>query len=360
MESSWTKDDEIELFSEGDTFPRPRYNCPAAFLEGYDTALRASGSTNGIMKYGSDYVSNPGYESGYRNFHKRNIELYEWIHNHFDDKTPVGVRVYESMKKISDSIPYMKTSEGIDFLDSFFSRSARALSYNAIPTVYEGSGITGIVFDENARHLENNAFDNGLIIDIIAAEILTSKGIDTGIKSIGEKIKAWNSKEYFYSTKNNIRTLDTYINEVVISENAKVLSVLKKDGKEYPMSYLYENANGQRFLVFTINSRISKDAFRSYERNRQIAESVEWLSGNKLIAHVNNNPALYMICKEGKGKLVIGLWNFFEDVAIEPIVDLSKQYNKVECFGGSAKLVGDRIILSDIPAFGFIGIELTE
>lgn len=361
MESAWTRDGEIELFSEGDPYPRPRYNCPAAYVEGFDMALRAAGCMDGILKYGIDYYSNPDYEIGYRLFHQRNMPTYEWIHGHFDGKEPCGIRVYESMKKIADCVPYTAVNSGMDFLDSFFSRAARALSYNAIPTVYEGKGVAGIAFDENARHLPDDAFDNGLIIDISAAEILTSLGVDVGVRRIGEKLNIWGAREYFYKTNNNILSTVAFICEAELDENAKVLSVLKMVDKEYPVSYLYENADGQRFLVFTINSRDSKDAFKSYERNRQIAESVEWLSrGNRLPAHVNGHPALYMVCKRGENSLSVGLWNFFEDIAIEPVVDLAENYSNVTCWGGSARLDGKKVYLSDIPAYGFIGLELTK
>lgn len=360
MESAWTADGEIELFSEGDTFPRPRYNTPATFLEGYDTALRAAGCTDGILKYGIDYTSNPNYEIGYRKFHKRNIPIYDWIEKHFSGKDVCGVRIYESMKKIADSVPYGTVNQGMDYLNSFFSRGAQALSYNAIPTVYSGVGVTGLAFDENARHLPQEAFEKGLIIDITAAEILTSMGIDVGVKHIGEKFCGWGNEEYFYKTDNRITTFDCFLCETEISDKAKVLSVLERDGKKFPLSYLYENQDGQRFLVFTINSRDSSDAFRSYERNRQIAESVEWLSGKKLPAHVCGHPALYMICKETEGKMAIGLWNFYEDMALDPIVELSEVYNQVECCGCTAKIEGDKVLLSDIPAFGFVGIELSK
>jgi hypothetical protein len=40
MESAWCGDD-IEIFSEGDVNPRPRFACPANVLEGFDMALRA-------------------------------------------------------------------------------------------------------------------------------------------------------------------------------------------------------------------------------------------------------------------------------------------------------------------------------
>ena len=49
--------------------------------------------------------------------------------------------------------------------------------------------------------------------------------------------------------------------------------IVKKDGKEYPMSYLYENANGQRFLVFNFDADqqlTSKGLWESYYRQKQV------------------------------------------------------------------------------------------
>ena len=61
MEKSWIDDQEIEIMAEGDCYPRPRFRCPASFLEGFDTAIRVSGCTDGILKYGIDYHSNINY-----------------------------------------------------------------------------------------------------------------------------------------------------------------------------------------------------------------------------------------------------------------------------------------------------------
>ena len=102
LECTWTRHDDIEIFSEGDVFPRPRYYCPASYLEGFDTALRASGCTDGILKYGLDYTSIADYEKGYAAFHERNRELYKAIDESFGNKNHCGVRVYESMKKFAD------------------------------------------------------------------------------------------------------------------------------------------------------------------------------------------------------------------------------------------------------------------
>lgn len=39
MEASWNKYSDIELMAEGDAYPRPRLNCAANYVEGFDTAI---------------------------------------------------------------------------------------------------------------------------------------------------------------------------------------------------------------------------------------------------------------------------------------------------------------------------------
>ena len=166
MESAWTRFDGLEIFAEGDAYPRPRISCPAAHLEGYDMAVRASGATDGILKYGVDYCSEPGYENGYAVMHGRNRELYKGIDSHFGGKSSVGIRIYEYPQKAQEAV--LPTMGGpINRLDHFlFSQAARVLSHNAIPSVYEGSGVTGMAFGENGRHLPAEALEKGMILDI--------------------------------------------------------------------------------------------------------------------------------------------------------------------------------------------------
>ena len=72
MEKSYFSGKEIELIAEGDAWPRPRTKCPASFVEGYDTALRATQELDGILKIGIDYTSSRDYEAGYEKYHLRN------------------------------------------------------------------------------------------------------------------------------------------------------------------------------------------------------------------------------------------------------------------------------------------------
>ncbi len=354
MECAWNKGADIEIFSEGDVYPRPRTNVPASYLEGFDTALRAAGCTDGILKYGMDYVSYPGYETGYSAYHVRNRELYKQIARYFDGKNSVGVRIYESERKLADA----EFSEEMHIDNLFFSLCARTLSYNTVPTVYEGKGITGAVFGENARHLTEDTFERGLILDISAAEILSKKGTDTGVSDFGEKTVSGNF-EIFTDNNNRISAMSANIRDITLKEGAEVLSITEKKEKSIPMSFRYENKNGQRFFVLNIIPDINNpNVLRHYERNRQYVENVLWLSGEKLPAVISGHPALYMQCKKAKDSLSVGLWNFFADEVFSPVVTLDREYEHIEFINCTGKLRGSLVELSDIKAFGFVGFEV--
>lgn len=358
MESVWTRKGNIEIFSEGDAYPRPRLYTPASFVEGFDTALRASGCTDGILKYGQDYISNAGYESGYAVFHERNCAFYKQLDTYFVPKTSVGVRVYESMNKIADAVTPTAVNDKIDIESIFFSKAARTLAHNAIPTVYEGDGVCGIVFDENARHLPLSALKNGLIADLAAAEILMQRGIDVGLEKINGIAKGVR-EEHFLCDDNYIATYDAVCYDITVKDNAEILSDSETENGKIPLSYRYENADGNRFLVLNINTRNGSDkTLKHYARARQYATQVEWLSGRKLPAFCYGHPSLYMQAKEKDGVLAVGLWNFFADIAVSPVVELEKEYSEITFINCNGRLEKDRVYLSDIPAYGFAGFEV--
>ncbi len=354
MECAWTEDKNIEIFSEGDVYPRPRTLVPASFLEGFDTALRAAGCTDGILKYGMDYVSDAEYETGYGKFHLKNLGLYEEIKKYFSDKESIGVRVYETPAKLSEAV--FTEEESID--NMFFSLAARTLSYNTIPTVYEGKGITGAAFGENARHLSEDAFGKGLILDIKAAVILKEKGIDTGISRCGEKTVS-GAFEIFSDNGNRISAMAANIYNITLCDAAEILSFTEKDGKAIPMSYFYENDKGQKFLVLNVIPDINNpNILRHYERNRQYRESIYRLSGERLPAEIGGHPALYIQCKKGESGLAVGLWNFFADTVYEPEIILDGDYTEIEFINCTGSLSGNTVKLSDIAPFGFAGFAV--
>ncbi|MBQ8850637.1 MAG: hypothetical protein IJ011_09925, partial [Clostridia bacterium] len=375
MESAWTADGEIELMAEGDTYPRPRFMCPASYLEGFDTALRAAGCMGGILKYAIDYTSSVDYERGYIKAHKRNRALYRSIDMMFGNKRACGIRVYESMRKVADADLDIYKNSGEGAQNMFFSMAARLLDCQAIPTVYEGDGTCGIAFGENARHLDESARKKGLIIDALAAKILYEQGIDVGIESIGKRVST--AVEYFYDYDERVTTYGVGSYDHKFNKNIRVLSEARYNGTfslmsknadniSVPISYTYENADGERFLVLNVDMLDCTDTYigrfmRVSLRGRQIADNVEWLSGNKLPAYCGGNPLLYMIAKRGEDSLSVGLWNFFADPTFENVVELSEEYKEISFIGGaSGRLDGNKVYLSDIPAYGFAAFEVKK
>ncbi len=361
MESAWTRDSDIEIMAEGDVFPRPRTLCPASFLEGFDTAIRAAGVTDGILKYGLDYCSTADYETGYLAYHQRNRGLYQKIEEAFKNKTACGVRIYEYQNKFRD-MHMDSLCQKPEYM--FFSAAARTFAYNTIPTTYEGTGVCGAVFDENARHVPFDALSGGMIIDAIGAKILSERGVDVGITRFGDEV-ADGVEEHFLHNNNHILSLGSKIFDIDINKNAKVLSDIKTSKGILPVSFIYENAQNQRFLVLNINTRIqSKEANSNllyhYERARQYADVIPWLSGKKLPAFVYGCPSMYIQCKKDEQSLTVGLWNFFEDTAFAPTVEIFGEYSDIEFICGGGTLSGNRVNLNDIAPFGFCGFVLKK
>ena len=354
MESAWTRFAGLEIFAEGDAYPRPRLACPAAFLENFDMAIRASGCTDGILKYGVDYNSQPGYEDGYGRLHQRNRPLYAQIEQHFGGKKAVGIRIYEYPQKAADAV--LPTMDGVGSrLDHlFFSQAARVLSHNGIPSTYGGSGVTGMAFGENARHLPEEALKKGMILDIAAAKILQDRGIDTGLLEIGNKITLdWER----FAEGNRIPICGAQSYEIAVSPKTEILS----SGRDVVLSYRYENEAGQRFLVLNfVTDIVDKRGFvwKHYARGQQIAENAVWLSGEKLPASAVGNPGLYMQCKEGADSLTVGLWNIFPDPVMEPVVALGESWNWAEWVNSKGRLEKNAVCLDEIPPYGFAAVTL--
>ena len=99
---------------------------------------------------------------------------------------------------------------------------------------------------------------------------------------------------------------------------------------------------------------------RQYANAKIIADNTEWLSGNKLPAFCYGYPNLYLQCKEDEESVSVGVWNFFEDEAIDPVIRLDRAYQSAEFLCGSGILCGDHVKLNDIPPYAFRGIVLKK
>lgn len=372
MESSWTKDGDIEIVAEGDCYPRPRLHCPASYLELFDLAMRATGATDGILKYALDYVSGIDYEAGYVDFHKKNRALYGQVEAFFDEKTLYGVRIYEFAQKAADIELDGRTERERCLYMSFFSSAARSLAACSIPTTYEGDGVCGAAFGASARYLTDGMRKNGLIIDAEAALILHRQGIDVGICEEGRAYAT--AIEHFRSPDEYVSTEGMQIYAHVFSTNIQVCSearvserkeglshteVLEENARLVPMSYLYENSNGERYLVLNFNTRyegkhLSTSAMRHYARSRQYADAIPYLSrGKHLPAFCFGNPNLYTVVKKERGGMTVGLWNCFADPILTPRITLDGAYREIRTLNCEGHLDKNTVTLSEIPAYGF-------
>ena len=360
LESAWTNKGDVELLAEGDTFPRPRTNCPAAYLEGFDTAIRASGCAHGILKYVFDYYADATYEQGYLRAHLKNQPLYAGISDFFDSKTACGIRVWESQHKISQMKMPTPVNDTVRLEYLFFSYASRMLSHLAIPTIFEGEGVGNIVFDENARTLPLSALNSGMIMDIAAAQILTERGVDVGLAAIGQA--TCGQQEHFLANHNHIFSPNTQVCDIALKEGAQILSDMQTALGTVPVSYRYENEKGQRFLVLNVKTREKEPSvLYHYARGKQIAENLPYLSKKPLPAFACGHPHMYLLCKEdAQGKKAVGLWNFFADEAENVQITLDKAYKNCRFLGASGVLSGNTVTLDTIPPFGFAAIEVTS
>jgi len=359
LEAKRRTDSDIEIFSEGDTFPRPRFRVPSAYLEGFDTVLRADGCTDGILKYSFDYTADFDYETGYNDNHIRNISAYEMIDRLFSEKETVGVRVFDNMTKFNDVTMPTDKRNPTEVQNLAFSIPARFLASNSIPSVYSGNEYGGIAFGEDAKILTENDITNGVILDYPAAKILSEKGIDTGLCGDAELVKMESSENYPDGQK-TAHLWQVNINKTDIAESAELMSWTLYEEKKIPVCYKYENQNGQRFVVYTFDGySTDEEMFRNYERQKQIVNAVKWLSGKNLPVSCTGHPDLYILAKRSENKLSVLLWNFFPDRIYSPELEFENEIKSAEIFRAEGSFDKNILTLSEIAPYDFVAVEIT-
>lgn len=373
---SWREDDEVEVYAEGDVYPRPRYSVPAAYLELFDTALMASGGFAGIMKYMFDYASSAKYERGYINAHLRNAPQREFIEKYFSDKDAVGVRVWEPMKTIADADYSDREPDEDLIVHQFGSPAASMLGDLSVETTYTGAGRIGIAFGEAARHLPPEAFDSPLVLDLPAARILSEKGIDVGLDRVGDFVLPYFEKrlsdgEFVPLQKSTGLGGKRYAREVSVRAGAKILTEWKTSAGATDVnpeftedrgggavgSYRYRNADGKEFLVFCFDGdRANANVTRNYVRQAQIFDFAEE-TGRRLPVRCDGNPYLYCMVKDSDdgSERAIGFWNCSADLVDLTSVTVDGAWTVADAFGCTADATGkDGLTALDLgllPAF---------
>lgn len=361
MQAYWCRDRLSDIMSEGDVYPRPRYCTPAAYLEGFDTALIANGAPGGILKYAVDYSSSPSYEKGYCSRAAANKPLYPGIEEMFSGKMDAGIFPACEIHKIRDTVyPDRVLNISAYGENSFIQPEQAFLCDNSIPVKYEKGGICAC-FGQNAAYLDTADF-GGFIIDLPAALILASRGTDTGIIS-SEPLTDAVTEVFPDETERVALTNSEGLLRAVLSPDAQILSYYEAHGNP-PGSYYYENAGSQKFYVICAdmeNARSNCALRRNYCRQRQLIKVSERLSGQKLPAVCPGNPDLYLLCKSSGGSLSVGLWNFFEDSIPNACIELDSCYSQAEFLNCTGRLEGDKVYINgDIPAFSYIFFEVNK
>ncbi len=348
MERAWCRDG-IEIVSEGDCYPRPRFACSAARLECFDIALRAAGGTDGILKYVFDYWSSPDYEPGYVDRHIENGPLYDRIGAWFAGKTTVGVRVYEFEKKF-ENMTVRGHHDGNDGVQmTFFPAAARMVSACSLPAVFEGNGVCGVAFGENARYLTDAAIGGGLILDARAAEILQEKGVDVGLLRVGGAFAA--KEEYFAAYGEYVNLNGSEVLEIEAKDGATVESCYVDGETRRTASYRYQNAAGQKFLVLGFDGYYTGDhSFKQYARARQLRDAVRFFGG-ELPASLVDRPDAYLLCRQNGAEKAVLIGNFFDDAIVNAAVTVGKGHTAAAFAGCTGRLEGERVVIDRVEPF---------
>lgn len=360
MQMSWKNGaaSDIEAFSEGDVYPRPRYNVPSKSLELFDIALMCDGGADGILKYMFDYDMKVGYEEGYIESHIKNLEIKNNLSQIFGGKKCIGITVFSTVHKIRTQVFPKKAESGIvrKLENAVNSYAADILSKNSIPTCYEKSDYPVAVFGENARHIPLTMLDNGAVLDSAAAVILKERGVDTGITGVKKMADA--DGEYYIKNDGTVRNLNVEINGISCSDSAEVLSLITPS--QTPGAYKYQNADGQKFAVFAAdfqNSPSCANYFNNYYRQAQVAECAKWLCGRKLPAVCTGNPNLYIMTAKDEKSVSVLLVNICMDEIDKPEITLDRKYGKIKFVGCNGELNGDTVNLTKLAPYGFAAFE---
>ena len=351
MLASFMKDEGFELMSEGDVYPRPRYTCPASYLELYDAVTRIDGGYSGILKYMIDYMAGPHMETGYLALHNANRASYDGRAKWFSDGANAGVRVIVRPRTFKEA------DLDLTSLDPLMPRpmAGTMLGQCGIPTVYRDKGVCNAVFGEDARLMSPDLLSDGTLLDAASAVILTERGFDVGLASYSqlqtEDIPYLSTRDPAY--KSFVSDSQVKVLHATLAPSAEPVLFSTKPGDTKPMAYSYENKNGQRFLVFLFeagsiyaSTRVGLSGLTKNPAVQSVLHEVmPWVARRPMPAAVTGNPELYVMCRKEETAMSVALFNCFADPALTPVVQLDDRYEHIECLKCEAELQGNRVVL---------------
>ncbi len=363
MQREWAEGSGVEIFDENDNYPRITSLVPTSYQEGFDMAMAIDGGVQ-PFKYLFPYVGGVHYEQFYMDAHLRNEHNVKRLWHAAEGKRDVGVRVREYRDKARgfDYRPEDEITFGVakgQMCGISFPRNHCIASHNGIPTVY-GKAECEILFGENAKYIPLNELPRGAILDIRAAEILSARGVDVGLASSVEYVSA---APFEYVGGETVHLwMQNRFGKAALSENAQILSAVGEDG--LVCSYRYENANGNRFLVFGFDASsldYTANLFSHYARRKQLSEQLDWLGADVPFRMEGNYPNLYAMCKRGDdGSLLIALFNFTPSPLYDVKMSIKSGLAGKTVLGQECTFTHDdrAILLDSIPPYGFAAFEI--
>ncbi len=371
IQANWCRGERAEILSEGDTYPRPRFACNAAFLECFDMILRADGSFDGILKYMFDYVSSPNYETGFVDFAEDNKENYKIIESLFSDKKCIGIKPYVPLGIIQnanlDRDKYI-TPDNTDGLVFDYMSSAHLLTTSCLPITYEEDAAAKVVFGESARHIPESDLYGGVIVDAEAAQILTERGIDVGIEKIDDSSERQDGfhyclYEYYKNYDETVRLEYDDISYITPKEGTRILTEIDNGNEKRDFVFDYINQKGQGFLVLPFCAKNTKDKmgyFRCYLRRKVILDSLERIGAKALEAYPDGNyTMLYPMVKRNENEISIGLWNLSPDKVKNAKLKTNVKYEEIEFINCNGRVCDDGLVIeSCIYPYEFAAVKI--
>lgn len=359
-QAHWCEGNDIEIFDENDTWPRPRHVIPAAYAEIYDLCMRFSGNV-GSFKYLFDYSAPADYEVGYVRAHLADEPIREWIRQNALPQT-LGVTVIDEQRKLA-KVTLPEAQDYSMFKTEVFRNGHRFLNALSIPVKYAGNDNTCVVFGECARFFKPEDYQKGILLDLPAALILQERGYDLGLVSYRQENPM---RERFVSmgTIASGFPMDRgKIYRMEVSEKVKPLSYFIYEDGESVSCYRVE-CNGVKFAVFGFDGNSARTlecpVYSSYYRQKQVLSLIEEMGGNVPLK-CTGWPGLYPLANRDGKSVSVFLANVRPDVVYQPTFLLSERFSRCEVINGKAEVVGNELRFStDIPAYQCVGIRLYQ
>lgn len=352
MLSAFVAGEGFELMSEGDVYPRPRYTCPSSYLELFDGVTRTDGGYSGILKYMFDYLAGPELELGYIKRHRLNMPYLEKLSELFEGGANEGVRIFVRPDTYKDADLDLATLSDLSPIPT----DGTMLGSLGFPTVYRGEGTCVSVFGDSARYVITDMLGGGVMLDAVSAVIFTEMGIDVGIrtvKGINKKkisfIHNGDEENTCFIADGGARCLDAEI-----ADGARVVIYSKEHGANIPLAYVYENADGQRFIVFLFEGESTcnrakigmSGLFKNVITQKMLVEQLPWAAKKPVPAYCEGNFGLYLTCRRDEKAMSVALFNCFEDYLLDGEIVLDDTYTDIEFFGCSGVLAGNKVRLT--------------